>query len=80
MPYKSLKQEGFFHTNPGKVGGKAVVAEWDRATRGMHLPKRVPHPEDSARHDRHASNKMGHEAMHAQGSHDGTQLGASDDA
>jgi len=41
MPYKSLKQEAFFHTPEGehKVGGPAVVKEFDNATRGKKLPK-----------------------------------------
>ena len=41
MPYLSQKQEGFFHTNPEKVGGAKVVKEWDAATKGKHLTKRV---------------------------------------
>lgn len=40
-PYVSQAQAGFFHTNPQKVGGKAVVKEWDQATKGKHLPKTV---------------------------------------
>ena len=40
MPYKSQAQAGFFHTNPEKVGGAKVVKEWDKATKGKHLPKR----------------------------------------
>ena len=42
MPYKSRKQAGFFHTNVKKVGGKKVVAEWDKATKGKKLPVRAP--------------------------------------
>jgi hypothetical protein len=41
MPYASQAQAGFFHTNPEKVGGAKVVKEFDRATKGKHLPKRV---------------------------------------
>jgi hypothetical protein len=41
MPYKSLKQEGYFHEHPEKVGGMKVVKEFDRATKGKHLPKKA---------------------------------------
>ena len=42
MPYKSLKQERFFHANVGKKGiTPAVVAEFDAATKGMKLPKKA---------------------------------------
>jgi hypothetical protein len=35
MPYKSKKQEGFFHANEGKKGlTPAVVNEFDQATKG----------------------------------------------
>ena len=37
-PYKSLAQEGFFHTNPKMA---KYVKEWDKASKGKHLPKRV---------------------------------------
>lgn len=42
MPYKSLKQERFFHANMGKKKGitPAVVAEFDAATKGKKLPIR----------------------------------------
>lgn len=42
-PYKSLKQEGYFHANVGKKKGitPAVVAEFDAATKGMKLPKKA---------------------------------------
>jgi hypothetical protein len=41
MPYKSRAQAGYFHEHPEKVGGAKVVAEWDAASRGKKLPKRV---------------------------------------
>jgi hypothetical protein len=41
MPYKSQAQAGYFHEHPEKVGGAKVVAEWDAATKGNKLPKRV---------------------------------------
>lgn len=40
MPYKSKAQAGYFHTNPEKVGGAKVVAEFDKASKGLKLPKR----------------------------------------
>jgi hypothetical protein len=40
MPFESLAQEGFAHANPEKFGGKAVVEEFDKATKGLKLPKR----------------------------------------
>jgi len=42
MPYKSLAQAGYFHTNKKKLEKQGVnVAEWDRATKGKKLPKRA---------------------------------------
>lgn len=43
MPYKSLQQERWAHTPAGTkaLGGKAVVAEWDAATKGKKLPKKI---------------------------------------
>jgi hypothetical protein len=42
MPYKSLAQERYFHANKKKLEAQGVnVAEWDRATRGKKLPKKV---------------------------------------
>lgn len=39
-PFASLAQEGYLHAHPEKLG-KAGLAEWDKATTGKHLPKRV---------------------------------------
>jgi hypothetical protein len=45
MPYRSLKQERFFHANKKKLEAQGVnVGEWDAATRGKKLPKRVVRP------------------------------------
>ncbi len=43
MPYKSVAQERWAHTPAGKkaLGGSAKVAEWDQASEGLRLPKRV---------------------------------------
>lgn len=43
MPYKSLAQERWAHTPAGEeaLGGKAAVHEWDEATKGKKLPKKV---------------------------------------
>lgn len=45
MPYKSLAQERWAHTMTGMkaLGGKKKVSEWDKASKGMKLPKRVKH-------------------------------------
>jgi hypothetical protein len=40
VPFKSLAQEGYMHANP-EVLGKKGLAEWDSATKGKKLPKRV---------------------------------------
>lgn len=42
MPYKSQAQAGWFHTHVKQLG-KKVVSEWDKATKGKHLPKYVDH-------------------------------------
>lgn len=42
MPYKSLAQEGYFHTHEKELAKQGVdISEWDKATKGKHLPKRV---------------------------------------
>ena len=42
MPYRSQAQEGYFHTHKAQLERQGVnVGEWDRATKGKHLPKRV---------------------------------------
>ncbi len=40
MPYKSRAQAGYFHTHEKEIG-KKTVAEFDKATKGKHLPKRI---------------------------------------
>lgn len=40
MPYKSRAQEGFFHSKNSPVS-KKVVKEFDKATKGKHLPQKV---------------------------------------
>lgn len=46
MPYKSLAQERFFHTATARKKGisAATVQEFDQASKGKKLPKRVPKP------------------------------------
>lgn len=39
-PFASLAQEGFLHAHPEKLGAKKL-AEFDAATKGMKLPKKV---------------------------------------
>ncbi len=39
-PFASLAQEGYLHAHPDKLGPK-TLAEFDAATKGKHLPKRV---------------------------------------
>jgi hypothetical protein len=43
MPYSSLAQERWAHTPAGTkaLGGKDKVAEWDAASKGKKLPKKV---------------------------------------
>lgn len=42
MPYKSLAQEKWAHTPAGvKALGKKKIAEYDKATKGKKLPKKV---------------------------------------
>lgn len=43
MPYKSIQQERWAHTKFGTkaLGGKAKVHEWDVASKGKRLPKKV---------------------------------------
>jgi len=43
MPYKSRQQEKWAHTPSGlkALGGKSAVKEWDAASKGLSLPKKV---------------------------------------
>ena len=42
MPYKSLAQERYFNANRAKMEKQGVdVGEWNSATKGKSLPKRV---------------------------------------
>ena len=42
MSYKSLAQERYFHANAKKLEGQGVsVSEWDKASKGKKLPKKV---------------------------------------
>ena len=50
MPYKSKAQAGFFHSNVGKKGiTPKMVSEFDSASKGMKLPKRVKMPKQDRR-------------------------------
>lgn len=43
MPYKSLKQERYFHANKTHLEKQGVnVAEWDKASKGKKLPQYAP--------------------------------------
>ena len=39
-PFASLAQAGYMHTHPG-ILGKAGLSEWDAASKGRKIPKRV---------------------------------------
>lgn len=43
MPYKSDAQRKWAHSASGikALGGKAKVAEWDAASKGKKLPKKI---------------------------------------
>ena len=42
MPYVSAKQRGYFHAHKKELEAQGVnVNEWDQASKGMSLPKRV---------------------------------------
>jgi hypothetical protein len=42
MPYKSLAQQAYFHANQKQLEAKGVdVGEWDKASKGEKLPKKV---------------------------------------
>ena len=42
MPFKSDAQRKFFHANKAKLEAQGVdVDEWDRASKGKKLPKKV---------------------------------------
>lgn len=42
MPYRSLAQMRFAHTERGKkaLGGEGAVREWDDASKGLKLPEK----------------------------------------
>lgn len=39
-PFASQAQAGYMHAHP-EILGKEALKEWDAATKGKHLPKRV---------------------------------------
>lgn len=42
MPYKSLAQERYFNANRAQMEAQGVdVNEWNQASKGMKLPKKV---------------------------------------
>ena len=42
MPYKSEAQRKYFHANAKKLAKQGVnIAEWDNASEGKKLPKKV---------------------------------------
>lgn len=42
MPFKSQAQAGFFHTHKAELEKQGInVSEWDAATKGKHLPKKL---------------------------------------
>lgn len=43
MPYKSDQQRKWAHTLMGEkaLGGPSKVKEWDKASKGLKLPKKV---------------------------------------
>ena len=44
MPFVSIQQQRWAHTEAGTkaLGGKDKVHEWDEASKGKALPKKVP--------------------------------------
>ncbi len=45
MPYKSQAQQGYFHAHRDELEAQGVdVSEWDAASRGMTLPKKIKTP------------------------------------
>lgn len=40
MPFKSKAQQRFLEANPGKVGGKSALKEWESATDFSKLPEK----------------------------------------
>lgn len=43
MPYRSEAQRKFFHSKGAKRAGltKKDIAEWDKVSKGLKLPKRI---------------------------------------
>lgn len=42
MPYRSLAQEHYFHANRKSLEAKGVnIGEWDKATKGLKLPRKI---------------------------------------
>jgi hypothetical protein len=75
MPFKSKAQQGYLHAHP-EILGKAGLAEWDRASKGKHLPmkKKTPkhthieHHTDGSKTIRHQHHD-GSETSHAVADH-----------
>lgn len=61
MPYKSLKQERFFHTQTAKDKGikPSTVKEFDQASKGMSLPETAENDMDASKSSRYTQRLKG---------------------
>lgn len=75
MPFESLAQEGWAHSHPDEFGRKNL-AEWDRETKGKHLPdKKKKGPKHGMKHTHIEHHSDGsHTVKHSM--HDGTEQGS----
>ena len=49
MPFKSQKQEAYFNANKATLESHAVnVENWNKASKGLKLPKKVKQPKPKA--------------------------------
>jgi hypothetical protein len=64
MPYKSKKQEAFFHTDTAKKAGITgkEVKEWDKASKGKDLPNKAKVPPEKKK-GYHGHEGSSHEHM-----------------
>jgi hypothetical protein len=61
MPFKSLKQERWGHTEAGEkaLGGSKKVNEWDQASKGLKLPELKPMADPITTNTKHGYAKKG---------------------
>jgi hypothetical protein len=65
LPFESTAQQGFLEAHPEKVGGRAKLKEWEKATDFSHLPERKNMAKKGKHHEySHTTTRHHHDGSH----------------